>query len=191
MDLEKLLETLEDQELKENVEVMRNLQDVILELKVHKCAYITIHQNTTLWILVTVTFALAIIFNFLFTVLGLGGKKHIVPSYWLYLEESGQMHLQNFMIYLSFLFFFSFKNESSGIAASIDAMAAGEDEAELSRSGSKNEADESPSVRWQFYRPCIISLLDCLRNSYFTKLQILPYLLLFSEPNVNYRVFHL
>ncbi|XP_036976300.1 kinesin family member 4 [Acanthopagrus latus] len=69
VDLEKLLETLEDQELKENVEVMRNLQDIILELK----------------------------------------------------------------------------NESSGIAASIDAMAAGEDEAELSRSGSKNEADESPS----------------------------------------------
>uniref|UniRef100_A0A671TR98 Kinesin family member 4 n=1 Tax=Sparus aurata TaxID=8175 RepID=A0A671TR98_SPAAU len=58
VDLEKLLETLEDQELKENVEVMRNLQDVILELK----------------------------------------------------------------------------NESSGIAASIDAMAAGEDDAELSRS---------------------------------------------------------
>uniref|UniRef100_A0A671TRN8 Kinesin-like protein n=1 Tax=Sparus aurata TaxID=8175 RepID=A0A671TRN8_SPAAU len=37
VDLEKLLETLEDQELKENVEVMRNLQDVILELKVHNC----------------------------------------------------------------------------------------------------------------------------------------------------------
>uniref|UniRef100_A0A8D3BTA6 Kinesin motor domain-containing protein n=1 Tax=Scophthalmus maximus TaxID=52904 RepID=A0A8D3BTA6_SCOMX len=34
VDLEKLLETLEDQELKENVEVMRNLQDIILELKV-------------------------------------------------------------------------------------------------------------------------------------------------------------
>uniref|UniRef100_A0A7N8WQA5 Kinesin-like protein n=1 Tax=Mastacembelus armatus TaxID=205130 RepID=A0A7N8WQA5_9TELE len=33
VDLEKVLETLEDQELKENVEVMRNLQDVILELK--------------------------------------------------------------------------------------------------------------------------------------------------------------
>ncbi|XP_077402184.1 kinesin family member 4 isoform X2 [Vanacampus margaritifer] len=32
IDLEKLLETLEDQELKENVEVMKNLQDVILEL---------------------------------------------------------------------------------------------------------------------------------------------------------------
>uniref|UniRef100_A0A671TPQ1 Kinesin family member 4 n=1 Tax=Sparus aurata TaxID=8175 RepID=A0A671TPQ1_SPAAU len=48
VDLEKLLETLEDQELKENVEVMRNLQDVILELKVHNCAFITIHQNTTL-----------------------------------------------------------------------------------------------------------------------------------------------
>uniref|UniRef100_A0A671TT99 Kinesin family member 4 n=1 Tax=Sparus aurata TaxID=8175 RepID=A0A671TT99_SPAAU len=67
VDLEKLLETLEDQELKENVEVMRNLQDVILELK----------------------------------------------------------------------------NESSGIAASIDAMAAGEDDAELSRSGSKNESPEA------------------------------------------------
>uniref|UniRef100_A0A3Q2Z7Z8 Kinesin family member 4 n=1 Tax=Hippocampus comes TaxID=109280 RepID=A0A3Q2Z7Z8_HIPCM len=33
VDLEKVLETLEDQELKENVEVMKNLQDVILELK--------------------------------------------------------------------------------------------------------------------------------------------------------------
>lgn len=29
------METLEDQEMKENVEVMRNLQEVILELKVH------------------------------------------------------------------------------------------------------------------------------------------------------------
>ncbi|XP_076024662.1 kinesin family member 4 [Genypterus blacodes] len=33
VDLERLLETLEDQELKDNVEVMKNLQDVILELK--------------------------------------------------------------------------------------------------------------------------------------------------------------
>ncbi|KAL3042316.1 hypothetical protein OYC64_020289 [Pagothenia borchgrevinki] len=33
VDLQKVLETLEDQELKENVEVMRNLQDIILELK--------------------------------------------------------------------------------------------------------------------------------------------------------------
>ncbi|KAF7659331.1 hypothetical protein LDENG_00299450 [Lucifuga dentata] len=33
VDLEQLLETLEDQELKDKVEVMRNLQDVILELK--------------------------------------------------------------------------------------------------------------------------------------------------------------
>lgn len=32
------METLEDQELKENVEVMRNLQDIILELKVPKCS---------------------------------------------------------------------------------------------------------------------------------------------------------
>uniref|UniRef100_A0A665XC13 Chromosome-associated kinesin KIF4-like n=1 Tax=Echeneis naucrates TaxID=173247 RepID=A0A665XC13_ECHNA len=40
VNLEKLLETLEDQELKENVEVMRNLQDLILELKVHtSCAF--------------------------------------------------------------------------------------------------------------------------------------------------------
>uniref|UniRef100_A0A7N8XM77 Kinesin-like protein n=1 Tax=Mastacembelus armatus TaxID=205130 RepID=A0A7N8XM77_9TELE len=37
VDLEKVLETLEDQELKENVEVMRNLQDVILELKTVVC----------------------------------------------------------------------------------------------------------------------------------------------------------
>uniref|UniRef100_A0A672IF21 Kinesin family member 4 n=1 Tax=Salarias fasciatus TaxID=181472 RepID=A0A672IF21_SALFA len=33
VNLQKVLETLEDQELKENVEVMRNLQDIILELK--------------------------------------------------------------------------------------------------------------------------------------------------------------
>uniref|UniRef100_A0A672IDH0 Kinesin family member 4 n=1 Tax=Salarias fasciatus TaxID=181472 RepID=A0A672IDH0_SALFA len=36
VNLQKVLETLEDQELKENVEVMRNLQDIILELKVSK-----------------------------------------------------------------------------------------------------------------------------------------------------------
>ncbi|KAK2828741.1 hypothetical protein Q5P01_019775 [Channa striata] len=69
VDLEKLLGTLEDQELKENIEVMKNLQDVILELK----------------------------------------------------------------------------NESAGIAACIDALAAGEDVPELSGNGSKNAADESPS----------------------------------------------
>lgn len=40
IDLEKVLATLEDQELKENVEVMRNLQEIILELKVS--SYITI-----------------------------------------------------------------------------------------------------------------------------------------------------
>ncbi|KAM6906832.1 kinesin family member 4 [Xenentodon cancila] len=33
VDLEKMLETLEDQELKENIEVMKNLQEIILELK--------------------------------------------------------------------------------------------------------------------------------------------------------------
>ncbi|KAM9846585.1 kinesin family member 4 [Aulostomus maculatus] len=69
VNLEKVLETLEDQEMKENVEVMRNLQEIILELK----------------------------------------------------------------------------NESAGIAASIDAMTAGEDGAEVSGNGSKNGADESPS----------------------------------------------
>ncbi|CAK6970838.1 kinesin family member 4 [Scomber scombrus] len=69
VDLEKLMETLEDQELKDNIEVMRNLQDIILELK----------------------------------------------------------------------------NESAGIAASIDAMAAGEDVPEMSESGGKDAADESPS----------------------------------------------
>lgn len=47
VDLEKILETLEDQELKENVEVMKNLQDVILELKVHKSAYIINLQLTS------------------------------------------------------------------------------------------------------------------------------------------------
>ncbi|XP_059207537.1 kinesin family member 4 [Centropristis striata] len=67
VNLENVLATLEDQELKENIEVMRNLQEVILELK----------------------------------------------------------------------------TESAGIAASIDALAAGEDEHEESGNGSKN--DESPS----------------------------------------------
>uniref|UniRef100_A0A3Q3LI65 Kinesin family member 4 n=1 Tax=Mastacembelus armatus TaxID=205130 RepID=A0A3Q3LI65_9TELE len=67
VDLEKVLETLEDQELKENVEVMRNLQDVILELK----------------------------------------------------------------------------NESAGIAASIDAMAAGDNVAEGSENVSKNSGDNA------------------------------------------------
>ncbi|XP_018547982.1 kinesin family member 4 [Lates calcarifer] len=69
VDLEKLLETLEDQELKENVEVMRNLQDIILELK----------------------------------------------------------------------------NESAGIAASIEAMAGAEEVPDMAGNGSKNAADESPS----------------------------------------------
>uniref|UniRef100_A0A3P8VUP4 Kinesin family member 4 n=1 Tax=Cynoglossus semilaevis TaxID=244447 RepID=A0A3P8VUP4_CYNSE len=64
VDLQKLLETLEDQELKENVEVMKNLQEVIMELK----------------------------------------------------------------------------NESAGIAASIDAMAAGEDVTEISGDGNSPEA---------------------------------------------------
>lgn len=45
VDLEKLLETLEDQELKENVEVMRNLQDIILELKVQKSTDMIMHQK--------------------------------------------------------------------------------------------------------------------------------------------------
>uniref|UniRef100_A0A8C3B6Y9 Kinesin family member 4 n=1 Tax=Cyclopterus lumpus TaxID=8103 RepID=A0A8C3B6Y9_CYCLU len=39
VDLEKVLETLEDQELKENIEVMRNLQDIVLELKVQKSSH--------------------------------------------------------------------------------------------------------------------------------------------------------
>ncbi|KAI3373091.1 hypothetical protein L3Q82_006421 [Scortum barcoo] len=69
VDLEKVIETLEDQELKENIDVMKNLQEVILELK----------------------------------------------------------------------------NESAGIAASIEAMAAGEDGSELSGNGSKNSAHDSPS----------------------------------------------
>uniref|UniRef100_A0AAQ6A392 Kinesin motor domain-containing protein n=1 Tax=Amphiprion ocellaris TaxID=80972 RepID=A0AAQ6A392_AMPOC len=46
VDLEKVVETLEDQELKENIEVMKNLQDIILELKVNKSALqITVHKK--------------------------------------------------------------------------------------------------------------------------------------------------
>ncbi|XP_030010963.1 kinesin family member 4 isoform X2 [Sphaeramia orbicularis] len=69
VDLEKLLVALEDQELKDNIEVMKNLQDLILELK----------------------------------------------------------------------------NESAGIAASIDSMTGEEDVQDESGNGSKNEADESTS----------------------------------------------
>ncbi|XP_011609744.1 kinesin family member 4 [Takifugu rubripes] len=69
VDLERVLTTLEDQELKENVEVMRNLQEVILELK----------------------------------------------------------------------------SESTGIAASIDALSAGEDGPEASGNGSRNAANEASS----------------------------------------------
>ncbi|XP_024122128.1 kinesin family member 4 [Oryzias melastigma] len=69
VDLEKVLETLEDQELKENVEVMKNLQDLILELK----------------------------------------------------------------------------NESAGMAASLNAMTAGEEPPEASGNGGKNSADTSPA----------------------------------------------
>ncbi|XP_029925560.1 kinesin family member 4 [Myripristis murdjan] len=69
VDLEKVLETLEDQDLKGKVEVMRNLQDIILELQ----------------------------------------------------------------------------SESAGIAASIDAMASGEDTPEGSGDGSRNSTDGSPS----------------------------------------------
>ncbi|XP_071384275.1 chromosome-associated kinesin KIF4-like isoform X1 [Centroberyx affinis] len=69
VDLEKVLETLEDQELKGKVEVMRSLQDIILELQ----------------------------------------------------------------------------NESAGIAASIDAMASGEDAPDGSGNGSRNSTDGSPS----------------------------------------------
>lgn len=69
VDLEKVMKTLEDQELKENVEVMKNLQNIILELK----------------------------------------------------------------------------NESAGIAASIDAVAAGEDLPEVSGNGNKCSPEGSPS----------------------------------------------
>lgn len=51
-------------------------------------------------------------------------------------------HIVLFLICLS-------KDESAGIAASIEAMAAGEDVPEVSGSGSKNAA-ESPSVSWPF-----------------------------------------
>ncbi|CAG01575.1 unnamed protein product, partial [Tetraodon nigroviridis] len=45
VDLERVLTTLEDQELKENVEVMRNLQEVILELKVSKWLHISLRET--------------------------------------------------------------------------------------------------------------------------------------------------
>lgn len=45
VDLEKVMKTLEDQELKENVEVMKNLQNIILELKVWMSSYITIQSK--------------------------------------------------------------------------------------------------------------------------------------------------
>lgn len=51
------------------------------------------------------------------------------------------------------------KNESAGIAASIDAMAAGEDVQEVSGNGSKNAADESTSVRQQFSSLYVYNML--------------------------------
>lgn len=45
VDLQKVMQTLEDQELKENVEVMKNLQELILELKVHETAWIIFEQT--------------------------------------------------------------------------------------------------------------------------------------------------
>lgn len=39
------------------------------------------------------------------------------------------------------------QNESEGLAASIDAMAAGEDGADVSGNSSKGSVHESPSVR--------------------------------------------
>uniref|UniRef100_A0A669DHF0 Kinesin family member 4 n=1 Tax=Oreochromis niloticus TaxID=8128 RepID=A0A669DHF0_ORENI len=86
VDLEKVMKTLEDQELKENVEVMKNLQNIILELK----------------------------------------------------------------------------NESAGIAASIDAVAAGEDLPEVSGNGNKCSPEESPSVCFQF---CFLNDATALKDS--------------------------
>lgn len=40
-----MLQSLEDQELKENVEVMKNLQELILELKVNEPAFIGMKQT--------------------------------------------------------------------------------------------------------------------------------------------------
>uniref|UniRef100_A0A3B5LAX4 Kinesin motor domain-containing protein n=1 Tax=Xiphophorus couchianus TaxID=32473 RepID=A0A3B5LAX4_9TELE len=45
VDLQKVLQSLEDQELKENVEVMKNLQELILELKVNEPAFIGMKQT--------------------------------------------------------------------------------------------------------------------------------------------------
>uniref|UniRef100_A0AAX7SMU2 Kinesin motor domain-containing protein n=1 Tax=Astatotilapia calliptera TaxID=8154 RepID=A0AAX7SMU2_ASTCA len=81
VDLEKVMKTLEDQELKENVEVMKNLQNIILELK----------------------------------------------------------------------------NESAGIAASIDAVAAGEDLPEVSGNGNKCSPEGSPSVSHHALRQAQLS----------------------------------
>lgn len=39
------MQSLEDQELKENVEVMKNLQELILELKVNEPAFIRMKQT--------------------------------------------------------------------------------------------------------------------------------------------------
>lgn len=189
VDLEKLLETLEDQELKENVEVMRNLQDVILELKVHKCAYITIHQNTTLWILVTVTFALAIIFNFLLNCFRVRGKKTHCAVILIIFRRIRSDAFTEFhdLSFFSLLFFFLRMRAQASPPPSMLWL---QERMMLNYLGVAVKLRQMS--RHQYVDSFILLvLLDCLCNSYFTKLQILPYLLLFSEPNVNYRVFHL
>ena len=97
------METREDQQLKENIEGMRNLQDIILELKVTKSSlYINapIYQDSC----------------------------------------SNSVECSQYSNFTDYCFVCS-KTENE--ATSIDAMAAGEDEPE---SGSKDAADESPSV---------------------------------------------
>lgn len=101
-----MLETLEDQELKENIEVMRNLQLVIKELKVTKSP---------------------------------GAPSLECSTVDLKVHNTEYCGLPSVVVH---------QNESEGIAASIDAMAAGDGGADVSRNGSKN--DDSASVRWLF-----------------------------------------
>lgn len=46
MDLQKLVETLEDQELKENVEIIRNLQQLITQMSVSQVGAVQIGNIT-------------------------------------------------------------------------------------------------------------------------------------------------
>lgn len=56
MDLQKIVETLEDQELKENIEVIGNLQKLIKELQVIELEFLGFGGECILFLIIYSTF---------------------------------------------------------------------------------------------------------------------------------------